>query len=492
MNITNVTANIKSQQREQNTTSKGKEKTNNFSSFLDSVTNNITNKNDNNLNFVVNKSNTQNEKQDLTKDVNSTNQVPDKFKKVADNDTKDIKKSDVKDVDSLEKLEDVDKENSDISSQLAQIIENLLTTINDAITDEMEVSVEDLTMVFEKLDISIADLFDPNKVKELLTTLAGDDEMALVADEDLMNLFGDIMDNLSDALSELTDTLDISQEEVLDWLKELDVNVDELLTQENTNLQELVSDVLNKDITEYAPEEEPTLDKKIKSNDNMLDNNVLDTDNVGKQAYKVKLETDDNKESFSDNSDEPKNFMSNLTDSVTNAIENVINTNTESTYQSTQTSLDIINQILDSAKLKGLDNGGSVELTLTPETLGKVNLSVVVKDGVMSANITTQTETAKEAIAANIEILKENLNNQGIKVEEVTVAVASHNLEQNLEEGQRDRGTEETKKDKVGKLIFDENGERIDGVGDGIELTTEEIRRRNPLELNNTKVNYFV
>ena len=105
---------------------------------------------------------------------------------------------------------------------------------------------------------------------------------------------------------------------------------------------------------------------------------------------------------------------------------------------------------------------------------------------------TTQTEAAKDAIAANIEVLKENLNNQGIKVESVEVAVASHNLEQNLEQNERGHEADESKKDKTSKIRFDENGERITGEGDGVELSTEEIRRRNPLELDNTKVNYFV
>lgn len=192
------------------------------------------------------------------------------------------------------------------------------------------------------------------------------------------------------------------------------------------------------------------------------------------------------------NDDIKGDFVSNLSDHLNNVMTQDMLTGTKSTYQSTQTSLDIINQILESAKVKELSNGGSIELTLTPETLGKVNLTVAAKNGVITANITAQTEAAKDAIAANIEVLKENLNNQGIKVESVEVAVASHNLEQNLEQNERGHEADESKKDKTSKIRFDENGERITGEGDGVELSTEEIRRRNPLELDNTKVNYFV
>lgn len=488
MNISNVTAKSNNLVGDASTTSKSKEQGNNFSSFLNNITNNITKTSDRNLDMVVNKTNTQDITKDKTQVVNNT--VSDKVKNVVDKNVKEDTKVADTDMEEIEDMED-EEVTADILAQLAQIIENLLTTINETISEEMEVSVEDLTMVFEKLDISIADLFDPNKIKEILTTLAGDDDMALVANEDMMNLFGDIMENIKQTIGELADSLDMPVSEIEDMLNRLDINVADLSKNKETKIDELISNVLDNVNDEPLEELDNTSDSKLRVNEDGIKDNIID--NTEETLYKVKTDNTNNNDNFKEHNDDSKqSFMSNLTESVTKVVENVINTEPESAYQKTQTSLDIINQILDVTKVKGLEKGGSIELTLTPETLGKVNLSVVVKEGVMTASITAQTESAKDAIAANIEVLKENLNNQGIKVEEVSVAVASHNLEQNLEEKQKDNGFLETKKDKVGKLIFDENGERIEGVGDGIELSPEEIRRRNPLELNNTRVNYFV
>ena len=72
-----------------------------------------------------------------------------------------------------------------------------------------------------------------------------------------------------------------------------------------------------------------------------------------------------------------------------------------------------------------------MEIQLNPENLGKLHLTVTSRDGVMMAQLTAQDEAVKKAIESQISILKENLNNQGLKVESVEVTVESHAFEQN-------------------------------------------------------------
>ncbi len=71
-----------------------------------------------------------------------------------------------------------------------------------------------------------------------------------------------------------------------------------------------------------------------------------------------------------------------------------------------------------------------MELQLNPESLGKINLSVVAKDGIMTAHFTAQNEMVKEAIESQIQILKDNLNNQGLKVESIEVTVSNFSFGQ--------------------------------------------------------------
>ena len=65
-------------------------------------------------------------------------------------------------------------------------------------------------------------------------------------------------------------------------------------------------------------------------------------------------------------------------------------------------------------------------LQLNPETLGRVQISVIQKNGIMQAQIIAENETAKNAIDANIALLQESLEHQELKVESVEVMVASY------------------------------------------------------------------
>jgi flagellar hook-length control protein FliK len=71
-----------------------------------------------------------------------------------------------------------------------------------------------------------------------------------------------------------------------------------------------------------------------------------------------------------------------------------------------------------------------MELQLNPESLGRINLSLVSKNGIMTAQFTTQNEISKEAIESQMQVLKDNLTNQGLKVESIEVTVSNFDFGQ--------------------------------------------------------------
>ncbi|MGB4659857.1 MAG: flagellar hook-length control protein FliK, partial [Mobilitalea sp.] len=78
---------------------------------------------------------------------------------------------------------------------------------------------------------------------------------------------------------------------------------------------------------------------------------------------------------------------------------------------------DIANQIIDRIKVSIQPNQTSMELQLNPENLGKVNLTVQSKNGVLTAQFVVQNEISKEAIESQMQSLKDTLNQQGLKVD---------------------------------------------------------------------------
>jgi len=100
---------------------------------------------------------------------------------------------------------------------------------------------------------------------------------------------------------------------------------------------------------------------------------------------------------------------------------------------------DIMNQITEFTKVTVEQTQSSIEMQLNPEHLGKIYLQVVSKEGIITAQLAAQNEAVKQAIEGQVALLKENMNQQGLKVEAVEVTIASHEFEQNFE---RDRQQE--------------------------------------------------
>ncbi|HWT27607.1 MAG TPA: flagellar hook-length control protein FliK, partial [Mobilitalea sp.] len=125
---------------------------------------------------------------------------------------------------------------------------------------------------------------------------------------------------------------------------------------------------------------------------------------------------------------------------------------------------EIVNQIVDRIKIIVKPEQTSMELQLNPEELGKVNLTIQSKNGVMTAQFVVQNEMSKEAIESQMSTLKETLNQQGIKVDAIDVTVASYTFEQ---KGQADsQGQPENQKNQSGRKL---------SVEDAIQMTDADV-----------------
>ncbi|MGN1084884.1 MAG: flagellar hook-length control protein FliK, partial [Lachnospiraceae bacterium] len=128
---------------------------------------------------------------------------------------------------------------------------------------------------------------------------------------------------------------------------------------------------------------------------------------------------------------------------------------------------EIANQIMEQIKIVIRPEQTNMELQLNPEHLGRVHLTITEKEGMMTAQFTTQTESAKEAIESQVAALRESLQNQGIKVEAIEVTVSEFGFERDRDAQQSENGGQEKRKRQ--------NGFRVEET-DEAPQTTEFIR----------------
>ena len=142
----------------------------------------------------------------------------------------------------------------------------------------------------------------------------------------------------------------------------------------------------------------------------------------------------DKKDSTKINAFERTIEQSIVTNSSTNISTNQIDTlNSIDTYLSVDT-MEIIEQIVEKTKVLVDSETTTMQMQLNPENLGKIYLNISSKEGSVNAQMMVTNEAVKEALEAQIVMLKENLNQAGVKVDAVEVTIASHEFERNLEQ----------------------------------------------------------
>ncbi|MBE5823603.1 MAG: hypothetical protein E7308_05985 [Butyrivibrio sp.] len=123
---------------------------------------------------------------------------------------------------------------------------------------------------------------------------------------------------------------------------------------------------------------------------------------------------------------------------------------------------DIIRQITERITISQSQTDTSIEMQLHPASLGHVNILLTSGKDGIVAKFTAQNEIVKEAVEAQMAQLQQKFNEQGIKVTSVEVTIASHGFEQNLDQ-QGDRQPKETSQDKKVKGLRRINLSEVSG-----------------------------
>lgn len=96
----------------------------------------------------------------------------------------------------------------------------------------------------------------------------------------------------------------------------------------------------------------------------------------------------------------------------------------------------ILNQVVREIRVGMGPESTSMEMTLHPESLGRVNVAVASKNGIMTAQLTVQNQEAKEALESQMAALKQTFEEQGLKVSSVEVNVSEFSFGGSDQSGQ--------------------------------------------------------
>lgn len=324
-----------------------------------------------------------------------------------------------------ETVQNVDEEELD-TEEVMEAITEIMATIQNV----LGVTPEELQSALEELGLSVEDLLNTDMIPKIVVALTeGADELSVMTNADLFADIQEITAEVEGILNELSAKMDVSPEDLKGMLQDMMQNVEQPETVEE---EEVVSVVKTDTMTEVPVTEESRVQVSV-------------------EKTETSRHTEDGKQGADANS---ANQQMTFSQNVTRQIEQAVAAKTEATYSSYTTTQNIMNQIQDVIKVIQTQDLTEMELQLHPATLGNVKVQLAVTEGVLTATFTTENEAVRAALESQMLVLKQNFEEQGIKVEAVEVTVASHAFERNLDSSENGAGEEQAQeKKKSGRRI---------------------------------------
>lgn len=214
----------------------------------------------------------------------------------------------------------------------------------------------------------------------------------------------------------------------------------------------------NKTLQDLKVEEDKSIKNSTKTEiqsetrDNSKDNSKEQTFNTGdgKQTQLSSKEQKSEVNSFKNNLNEVQNMNTENIQSAKN-IGKVAEVN-KIAKPVNVTQSEIVNQVIDKAKIELGPMKNSMTMQLTPENLGKINLKISTERGIVIASIVAENEAVKEVIENNLQQLKNALEEKGFGVQNLNVSVGKEKGKDNSKNGSSKESNKEGKNiDKLGQ-----------------------------------------
>ena len=363
--------------------------------------------------------------------------------------------------------------------------------------DELDVSPEEVEEAMAALGLVPADLFDAANLKQLVLTIAGEtDDLSLLTDEPLFTDMKNLLGEMRQSLEDLQQQLGLDDGELQELIgqavaQEKAVPAQEAEAPDLQTQPEQPADMAwqpetaekplegMKDYTVTVVRDGETVQMKVAVDDRSGDKSVQEqvTQKQGEQIQPEERPTKERHPSEDGGRGESHAnadaFLQNL-----NRPQQTVETPApvNAGYQSAQTQ-EIMDQILDYMKISlKPDNVQELHLQLHPASLGTVHIQIAAKDGVITAQFATQNETVRAAVETQLIQLKEQFEEQGIKVDAVEVTVAGHEYGQQFSQENREDSRNQGRTSKATRRInlddMDEEAD-IEQMEDSERITVE-------------------
>lgn len=354
-----------------------------------------------------------------------------------------------------------------------QAVEEFAKEVQQEVKELLGVDDAQLEAAMKELGLTYQDLMDPVNSANLVMNLTGEeDQLGLLMNAD----FQELMQNVEVLSKNLLQELGMTPQEAAEVFAQLEQNAAQITEEVPQQMQEVTD--TQADVLKVQQTDDVQITEQKSQVTGLTETNAAATESVESDgnvqnveepvSQEVRVENDQTASQQEGQQEEaPENSMTTEDDASLLQQNDTTEKSifTEHTFQQTvQTirtdnitaapttavphnvvfnTLDVIRQVSEFTRVMYQGDTTSMEMQLNPENLGKIYVQVTAKEGVVTAHLAVQNEIVKEALENQTIQLRENMNQQGIKVEAVEVTIASHEFERNLEQNQQGSAQDE-------------------------------------------------
>ena len=366
--------------------------------------------------------------------------------------------------------------------------ESVMTGSLKALTGEVKAVVcaildmtdEELEKYLAENGMCVTDLLVQNNLADFVADVVADgDSLKLLTDSNLSETFSELSDELKNLVATVAQDTGISVEELNKYIQSTDF----------TDMSK----------AEFADEVVGTADKAADTDEFLRhQQNNLELENNGSAAEEPEFKLEDKITVASSKDDESQSGTFQKSDeSLSGQFLNTLIENVDNAVQAKEdfkgysvNSENIVRQLVDAIKVNVNSSFSEMELQLQPENLGKLNLVISSRDGIITAQFMAENDVVKNAIENQIVMLKDNFEQQGLKVDAVEVTVQTHGFEmgKNLE-GREDNPQDDDDRRRTSRMLTLEEINAI--IGDD-EAADEDVLAAEMLRASGGNVDYLI
>lgn len=334
-------------------------------------------------------------------------------------------KKDAVSSDNIKQHNDVDRmDDGKTVEEAGSKVNEAAENVAEKIEEKLDITDEELQEALAVLGLTMADLLQPANITKVVMQLTGaQDAVSLLTHSDLK----DILDFASQQFEQLSQELNLPE-----------AKLEAVIEQTASLSEEARADLGEKAVSETeADAADDTKSAQQESLEEVIAQKVTVNHQPGSRQGTDHMAGGQQEKNQGPVPSEGLNANAqagNVVQQLGEAFETVFMADSQNLNPA-----DIVRQIVDTVRITNTPLLQSMEIQLNPENLGKVNLLVTAREGVITAQITAENEQVKRAIESQVATLKESFESQGLKVDAVEVTVQSHGYEANQNFAQQEQ-----------------------------------------------------